>query len=319
MLIVYGPTGVGKSFLSVELAKRYPIEVINMDVGQLYAPFSIGTAKPDWRKQSCTHHLFDVINEPQDFSVVRYRALVQNLVQEIYNRGNLPVLVGGSGFYLSSLLFPPESRKNSPRDYQQLINYDKQKTATLWQQLHERDHERAQAIDKHDHYRIVRALDLSQKDSKPSSHQLAYKPLFDDYQIVWLCRSREQLYERINQRTHIMMNDGWIDEVRAIMGTSWEPFIKEKKLIGYDEIVAYLNDNSDSREDLINAIQMRTRRYAKRQMTFWRMLKKKLALHGVSDTYSEYMLDENNQESILQSLVPIINQKGLINELQAQR
>ena len=80
-----------------------------------------------------------------------------------------------------------------------------------------------------------------------------------------------------------------------------------------------LHDNDDSREDLIDVIQMRTRRYAKRQMTFWRMLKKKLALHGISDTYSEYMLDENNQESILQTLVPIINQKGLINELQAQR
>ena len=70
MLIIYGPTGVGKSFLSVALAKRYPIEVINMDVGQLYMPFSIGTAKPDWRNQPCTHHLFDVISEPQDFSVV---------------------------------------------------------------------------------------------------------------------------------------------------------------------------------------------------------------------------------------------------------
>ncbi len=322
MLIIYGPTGVGKSFLSVALAKRYPIEVINMDVGQLYMPFSIGTAKPDWRNQPCTHHLFDVISEPQDFSVVRYRALVQNLVQEIYNRGNLPVLVGGSGFYLSSLLFPPESRKNSPRDYQQSTNYDKQETVVLWQQLQEKDYERAQAIDKHDRYRIVRALDLLQKDSKPSSYQLVYKPLFDEYQIVWLCRSREQLYERINQRTYVMMNDGWIDEVRAIMGTRWESFIKEKKLIGYDEIVAYLHDlhdNDDSREDLIDVIQMRTRRYAKRQMTFWRMLKKKLALHGISDTYSEYMLDENNQESILQTLVPIINQKGLINELQAQR
>lgn len=90
-----------------------------------------------------------------------------------------------------------------------------------------------------------------------------------------------------------------------------------KKLIGYDEIVRYLQSNAADTDILVNKIQTRTRRYAKRQMTFWRMIKKKVATHGIVDKYSEYLLDENNQESILQSLVPIIDQKGLINELQA--
>lgn len=316
MLIIYGPTGVGKSFLSVKLSKRYPIEVVNMDVGQLYAPFSIGTAKPNWRSESCDHHLFDIMDRPEDFSVVRYRALVKDLVKDIYNRGNLPVLVGGSGFYLSSLLFPPQSKKNTERNFLQLINYGKQETVDLWKELQKYDPQRAQAVDKHDRYRIMRALDLLQKNCIPSSHKSLYKPLFDEYHIVWLCRLRKNLYARINQRTYEMMNNGWIDEVRTIMGTPWQSFIGQKKLIGYNEIVLYLQNNNISLEDLVSTVQTRTRRYAKRQMTFWRMIKKKLALHGVVDKYSEYMLDENNQESILQTLVPIIDRKGLTNELQ---
>jgi tRNA dimethylallyltransferase len=312
MLIVCGPTGVGKSFLSIELAKQYPIEVINMDVGQLYTPFSIGTAKPNLKSQPCKHHLFNLISNPEDFSVVRYRELVKNLVKEIYGRGNLPVLVGGSGFYLSSLLFPPTAKKNSPRNYQSLGSYAQEDTVALWQQLQERDQQRADAIDKRDRYRIIRALDLLHKDYLPSSHNLLYRPLSNDYYIVWLSRERKELYTRINHRTNVMMHHGWLDEVRSVMGTSWQSFIMHKKLIGYDEIVTYLSKNYSDEKKLINAIQIRTRHYAKRQMTFWRMLKKKLATHKVFDKYSEYMLDENRHKSILQTLVPIIKQKGFI-------
>src|SRR5205809_276369 len=99
MLIIYGPTGVGKSELALTVASQMPAEIINMDVGQLYTPFSIGTAKPDWRHQTIPHHLFDAINEPKQYTVVEYRNAVFKLVSDIRERGAIPILVGGSGFY----------------------------------------------------------------------------------------------------------------------------------------------------------------------------------------------------------------------------
>ena len=104
-LIIYGPTGVGKTDLALDLAQHIPIEIINMDMGQFYTPLSIGTAKPDWKNSPVPHHLFDIINEPRNFTVSEYRILFYKKVGEIIERGNLPVVVGGSGFYLHSLLF----------------------------------------------------------------------------------------------------------------------------------------------------------------------------------------------------------------------
>src|SRR5271156_1977599 len=104
MLIVYGPTGVGKTDLALAIAKRIPAEIINMDVGQFYTPLSIGTAKPDWKQSPIPHHLFDIINNPINYTVNDYRTVLYTTVKEILARGNLPILVGGSGFYLHSLL-----------------------------------------------------------------------------------------------------------------------------------------------------------------------------------------------------------------------
>ncbi len=272
MVILYGPTAVGKSDFAEKLAQHIPAEIINMDVGQLYTPLSIGTAKPAWRQSAIKHHLFDVLDTPSNYSVTEYRQQVVALLQDIFNRGNIPILVGGSGFYLKSLLFPitaPASQHLVPAH-----------GTAVWQQLYAVDPERARALDPHDVVRIARALEIWQlTGKKPSSFTAHYMPPAP-YCLLFLTRDRQELYARINSRVQLMMQEGWLHEVEHVRGTPWEPFLKHKKLIGYDELLSFLagQQTADERASVIATIAQRTRHYAKRQHTFWRMLEKQLLL-----------------------------------------
>lgn len=272
MLIIYGPTAVGKTAFVDMLGKQMPCEIVNMDMGQFYTPFSIGTAKPDWQHASVPHHLFDILDSPRNFTVVEYRALVLKTLQDIWQRNNIPILVGGSGFYLKSLLFPPSV--GEPTSDEILASIPDEK---VWHQLYEIDPVRAQQIDQRDIYRVRRALAIWYATGKlPSTQEPQYDPVAQ-YMLVCLLRDRDDLYARINERVESMVKEGWIDEVKKLQSTIWEPFIKEKKLIGYVDILDYISTQSPT--DLSNLtaiIQQRTRQYAKRQLTFWRMLKKAL-------------------------------------------
>lgn len=276
VLIIFGPTGVGKTDVSLYVGTKIPIEIINMDMGQFYTPLTIGTAKPNWRKESIPHHLFDIIATPEDYTVARYRATVLSLIKKITESGKLPVLVGGSGFYLRSLFFPPSPM--IPDIPTQLISNSNgygvdQKD--LWGTLFTIDPVRAKAIHKNDHYRLKRALSIwCEHGILPSQCRPNVNIPFT-YDIVYLSRKRDDLYARINERVLVMFNQGWVDEVRQLMGTSWEAFIKIKKIIGYDEISVYLNGNI-TLDSAIAMIQKRTRNYAKRQDTYWRHFSREL-------------------------------------------
>ena len=276
VLFVYGATGVGKSGFAEELASRMPAEIINMDVGQFYVPLTVGTAKPQWRDASVTHHLFDVIDTPRDFTVTEYRAHLQQAVREVWNRGNQPIVVGGSGFYLSSVLFPPRD------DSVPVIGSLPVGMDVSWDALNAIDPQRAQELHPNDHYRIERALAIWHSNAgQPSSMKPQYDPLFP-WVLIHVDRDRDQLYSRINQRTHEMFAEGFLDEVRSIVGTEWEQFVLRKKLIGYPEVCDYIR-NGEQASDLpkvIERMQQLTRHYAKRQGCFWRGLKKRLDKHA---------------------------------------
>jgi tRNA dimethylallyltransferase len=265
MVIIYGPTGVGKSDLACAIAQSISAEIVNADMGQLYTPLSIGTAKPNWRLEKTPHHLFDVLNEPVDCSVVQYRTMLMAKLEEIWTRGNLPLVVGGSGFYIQSIFYVPKIG-----DCTDVQN-------GTWDDLNAIDPKRAASIHPHDAYRISRALSIWYSFGiKPSecASEIAV-PCHAD--IIWVTRERAQLYERINQRTQLMIEQGWIDECRSLLGTEWELFLRRKKLIGYTEIFDYVLGKKNL-QDTIDIIAQKTRAYAKRQETFWKMLKRRLTL-----------------------------------------
>ncbi|MCX5924752.1 MAG: tRNA (adenosine(37)-N6)-dimethylallyltransferase MiaA [Candidatus Dependentiae bacterium] len=298
VLIIYGPTGVGKTDFALQIASQIPAEIVNMDVGQMYAPLTIGTAKPDLNSVTVPHHCFDLLNTPEHFTVTAYRALCETVIQDIWKRGKVPILVGGSGFYLKSLFFPPQQidSVDSLVDSAELIensennSEDNVDSAHLWQQLYDIDPDRAEKINIKDTYRIKRALTIWRTTGKKPSE---CKPQFDpisDAHIVFLTRDRKELYDRINQRVDQMMDEGWLEETKALLNTPWEQFIQHKKLIGYNELVDFLRTPelvTDKQSALYNhtkgtvistdintvltGIKQRTRHYAKRQCTFWRM------------------------------------------------
>ncbi len=273
-VVIFGPTAVGKTEVALHLAQRYNGAIINADIGQMYTPLNIGTAKPAWQTSTIPHYLFDHLQEPRDYSVQEFRTTVLQLVMECWQQRKLPIIVGGSTLYISSLYFPPLHYTCTSIP---VINNNS------WHTLSILDPERAVHIHPHDTYRIERALAIWQATGKkPSKLVPVFDPLGDSL-ILFLNRPRCELYERINQRVIAMLETGWIDEVKAL-DTTWLSFLERKKLIGYPEIIAFLQgaQTLSTYTDLIIKIQQRTRHYAKRQITFWRMLQKKLQPYATS-------------------------------------
>lgn len=290
IIIIYGPTGVGKSDYAINLAQDIPLEIINGDVGQLYTPLSIGTAKPDWKKEKAPHHLFDIISEPHDFTVVQFRKRVLEICEQVWLRGATPVVVGGSGFYLKSLFFPPLPDCYNKQMVKEVDSFKEFSTSDLYIQLQTLSPERACQIHPHDRYRIERALLLA-RDNPLMVHKLrpSYQELGFAYLFIHFSRERTDLYNRINRRVNQMLKGGWIEEVQALQNTPWQEFLQRKKLIGYDDILSFLHSNQGLK-DLENQIAQKTRHYAKRQMTFWRMLEKELTVHCVAPSAIEKFL-----------------------------
>src|SRR3990167_4289685 len=300
LIIVTGATGVGKTDFVDELILKLVqddnrlAEIINIDMGQFYEPLSIGTAKPvlrahrsfsevgsnvegpDYKKSKYKQHLFNIVKEPVNFTVTQYRKLVLDKIEELWAQGVLPILVGGSAFYIKSLFFPP--KKDYPNYHHELItkpDFDQKSTQELWHKLNAIDPERAKKIDSNDRYRIERALTIWYESGKKPSEFGPEPDIFaDKITLLILDRDRNDLYERINKRTVDMLDAGWVDEVKNL-GPEWTEFLKKKKLIGYDDIILFLEKKSDQKS-LVEKIQQKTRNYAKRQLTFYRKLTQEL-------------------------------------------
>jgi tRNA dimethylallyltransferase len=284
MLIIFGPTAVGKTDFSLTISEHFPCEIINMDMGQFYTPLSIGTAKPHWQSEKAPHHLFDLIDAPGNITVSDYRNRLLKLLEEIWGRGALPILVGGSGFYLRSIFFPPSDLEEIKTEIDDYSSVPHQK---LWEMLDQIDPVRAAKLYPQDRYRVARALEIWQKTGKkPSEVAPLYKPLAP-FTLLVLSRERQELYQRINERTKIMLDTGWIEEVKTLLDTEWEQFLLNKKIIGYNDIISFLrSDNQTNKELLIEIIAKKTRNYAKRQITFWHSLERDLKKALEKDTHA---------------------------------
>jgi tRNA dimethylallyltransferase len=273
-IVVYGPTASGKTALVEELSACAPIEVINADVGQFYSKISIGTAKPDLSAQKVEHYLFDVLSEPVNYSAYEYRLRCSELIKEIACRGKIPVVVGGSGFYVKALFFPPLDGEHSVQTAKAVGD------PITWERLLEIDPERARSIHPHDVYRINRAYNVwLQKGVLPSR----LKPLFNpvgECRFIYVDRDKEDLVRRIAMRVEEMFKSGWVDEVRSL-SPEWYQFLKVKGLMGYGDICSALEGGGVVEDVLMEIIRTKTRKYARRQRIFWRGLKKDLAENNI--------------------------------------
>ena len=282
IIIVTGPTAVGKTALVEELAKHIPITIINADMGQLYTKLSIGTAKPDWRNSFIPHYLFDIIDEPCHYTAATYRQDCTQSILDAWRDNRLPIIVGGSLFYIQGLLWS-FSRAS------QTVSAAIDRSTYSWELLASIDPARARALHPHDTYRIHRALDIWFSTGTLPSHCLpVYDPLCSEFGIVYLTRTREQLYRRINERAQEMVKAGLLKEVASLMGTEWESFIGKKGIIGYRALFEYCKGplGKDSLVHALDRMSQETRHYAKRQISFWRMLQQKLKNNGYfSDSF----------------------------------
>lgn len=241
-------------------------------MGQFYKPLSVGTAKPDWQNSSVPHHLFDIISEPENISVAKYRNLVLQKIREVSDKNKLPIIVGGSLFYLKSLFYPPV--EFPPVEFPPV---KLPQAVTLWDSLNKVDPDRAKQIHPNDTYRLSRALEIwKQTGNLPSSYVPKFNLEFETL-FLFLNPDKVSLRENINERTEIMINqEGWIEEVEKIIGTEWEEFLKIKKLIGYPEIINWIKSGKINTDlpGVIEDIKKSTWTYARRQNIFWKNLKK---------------------------------------------
>lgn len=270
LLVITGPTAVGKTALTIGLAKRLGGEVISADSMQVYRGMDIGTAKPTIAEQDgVPHHLIDIAAPTQPYDVAQFVADAAAAIGEIAGRGKLPILSGGTGLYICSLLdgadFSDGARDASYRASLADIDAD-----TLHERLAACDPESAAIIHKNNRPRVIRALEYYHVTGKPlSQHKAANKPPPYRTTLLVLERPRDELYARIDQRVDGMMAAGLLDEVQRLLDNGVSPDENAMQGLGYKELVWYLRGRCTLKES-VRLLKRNTRRYAKRQLTWWR-------------------------------------------------
>ncbi|WP_315017554.1 tRNA (adenosine(37)-N6)-dimethylallyltransferase MiaA [Abiotrophia defectiva] len=277
LIVIGGPTAVGKTQLSIDLAKRFGGEVINGDRLQFYRGLDIGTGKvtPE-EMQGVPHHALDFLNVDQDYDASQFQALAQNLIRDCHARGVLPILVGGSGLYLEGLLYDLEFGGKASHDplIRQALEQrlEAEGVEVLYAELSAQDPVAASKIPIQNHRRLLRALEVMQVTGQKFSDQSQHEAAQARYEtcILALDRPRDQLYERINARVQAMVAQGLEAEVRHLYQVAQGQLLPSVQGIGYKEWWPYLAGDITDREAVIAAIQQNSRRYAKRQLTWFR-------------------------------------------------
>ena len=261
IVVITGPTGVGKTKLSVELAKKINAEIINGDSVQIYKGLDIGSAKvTEAEKDGVVHHLFDIRNVLEEYSIYDYQKDCRKMIDDIQSRGKNIIIVGGTGLYIKSALFD-----YTINDFVKSNNYDDIDTNELYDRLKKIDNDIE--IDKNNRKRIIRALDYYLSTGKSIRSNNTGNNILYDVVFIGLTTDREILYNRIDNRVDKMIADGLIDEVKSF----YDKGIRSRILlsaIGYKELYSYFDGNI-SLEEAINLIKRNSRRYAKRQYTFF--------------------------------------------------
>ena len=269
VIAIVGPTASGKTKLAIEMAQKLDTEIISADSRLVYKGFDIGTAKPTKEEQLLVkHHMIDVVEPEYDFSVADFADGASKVISELHAKNKVPIVVGGTGLYFRILLenYDMPRVEANPQLRAELENLSNEE---LFEKLSNIDKISAEKIHQNNRVRVIRALEVSLTTGKPFSSIKGVKE--NKYDVKWVfpeIESREILYNRINMRVDIMIKDGLVDETKNLLSRHGR--IKNLvNTIGYQEIIEYLDGNL-SIDNAIEQIKQNTRRYAKRQLTWFR-------------------------------------------------
>ena len=270
-----GPTATGKSILALHLAQRFRGEIISADSVQVYRGLDIGTAKPSAKdRRMAPHHLVDICEPDEEYSAASFRQQADEIICGLHKCETPIFVVGGTGLYLKVLtrgLF----RGPAPDSELRLVlqqRAEKEGSEVLHRELQKLDAEAASRIHPHDRFRIIRALEVCSLGGKPISHfqrEHGFRDAPYDVLKIGLCREREDLYKRIELRVERMVELGWVNEVRCLLNKGYGPGLKSMHSIGYRHILSHLLGDL-TLEEAVRLIKRDTRRYAKRQITWFK-------------------------------------------------
>lgn len=300
VIVICGPTASGKTALSIELAKKINGEIVSCDSMQIYKDMYIGTAKPTIEEmQGIKHYMLDFVSPDERYSVADYKKQAKQAIREIIEKGKVPIVVGGTGLYVDSLIYEIEYQNiEFDEKYRKQLEERSKKEGleVLYNEAKKIDPEAITKISPNDKKRILRILEIynatgknkteQEKESRKNEVEFDYKV----YAISW---DREKLYDRINQRVDIMIDQGLIEEVQKIY-SKYNKFPTAMQGLGYKEVLEYL-EGKCNKQEMIDKIKQETRRYAKRQLTWFRKNKQTIWLDGQEKI-------QNNIEIILEGL-----------------
>lgn len=293
VVVIVGPTASGKTAISIELAKKINGEIISSDSMQIYKDMDIGTAKVTKEEmQGIKHYLVDCVLPNQRYTVSDFKKAAEEAIEEILSKGKVPIVVGGTGLYVNSLIygieyqdmkFDEEYRNNLMKKAENPDGLEQ-----LWNEANLIDPEAMKIISKNDKKRIIRVLEIYKATGKTKTEQEILsraKEIKYDYKVFGITMDREKLYERINKRVDIMINQGLEQEVRNLLN-KYSNFPTAMQGLGYKEVKEYF-DGKLSYEEMIEKIKQESRRYAKRQLTWFRANKDTIWLDSEKNTIKE--------------------------------
>lgn len=289
VIVIVGPTASGKTALSIELAKKIDGEIISCDSMQIYKDMNIGSAKPTIEEmQGIKHYMIDIAEPTERFSVAEYKKRSEEAIEEILQKGKVPIIVGGTGLYANSLIYnieyneimlDEEYRKNLMK-----IAETEDGLATLYEKARSIDPVAMEKISSNDKKRIIRVLEIKHSTGKNKTElelESRKNEVKYEYKVFAINMPREILYDRINKRVDIMIENGLIDEVENII-EKYKEFPTAMQAIGYKEIVMYLKGEL-TKQEAIEKIKQESRRYAKRQITWFKKIENIKWIDGLKD------------------------------------
>jgi len=275
LVVICGPTGIGKTEMSLSLAETFDGSIVGSDSVQIYRYMDIGTAKPDAGEMArVPHYMIDIADPGEPYDAARFCREGRQAIEQIYSLQKLPFVVGGTGFYLKAILYG--LFEATPVDPQILEKLKKEAAETgiekLYNKLAKCDPEAASRIHVNDAYRVIRALTVFETSGKPMSEfQQAHGFIESPYNMLKIClfRDRELLYDRINHRVDQMVSDGLLEEVKKLLEMGYSKDLRPMQAIGYRHMVDFI-DGRTAWDATIELLKRDTRRFAKRQLTWFR-------------------------------------------------